>query len=543
MTHQSISLTDTQPNKAGQSPMAMFDTIKSKFIFNLIAAVGAVLVSVIVAYFIATNSIHAIMTNDLISVADALEKNVNYIAKIEPKAYKEEAFKEDIKSIKIGESGYVYFINADGVMTIHPKDEGKSKAGHDYIDHIRADKAGGIYEYVSATTGQDKIAAYRYIPAWDMWVIPGINKADYFDALKASFLKWFLFLGSILIAILVSINYFSGRSILGPIEELDHVSADLAHGNGDLTKRLPILNGQDEIGIASGYVNTFIEKIQSTINDTKEITHAAVRSTSVLNTAASNLSQQSQKANTLAHNTNQTASEIGRSLTQNVDMARDTLENTRNSAKELESVRSIAHIITSEIYNATQMSNDLGERFAQLSSEASSVSGVLSIISDIADQTNLLALNAAIEAARAGEHGRGFAVVADEVRKLAERTQKSLTEINSIISVVIQSISDSSDMMNANSENIERLGERSQEIDSKIDSTTNTLNTNVLTSQKSVETSEAMAVKLNEIIAKVSEMSKLSEGNQEEIQQITQIVSELYQAATTLNSNLAQFKS
>lgn len=523
--------------------MAIFNTIKSKFIFNLVAAVGAVLVSVIVAYFIATSSIKDIMTNDLITVADSLEKNVNYISKIEPKAYEETVFKEGIKSIKIGESGYVYFINADGVMTIHPKDEGQSKAGHNYIDHIRADKAGGIYEYVSSTTGQDKIAAYRYIPAWDMWVIPGINKADYFDALKASFFKWFLILGSLLTALLVSINYISGRSILGPLEELDHVSADLAHGDGDLTKRLPILNTKDEIGIASGYVNTFIQKIQSTINDTKEITSSAVTSTTSLNTAASNLSRHSEKANTLAQNTNQTASEIGRSLTQSVDMARDTLENTRNSAKELESVRSIAHIITNEIYTATQMSNDLGERFSQLSSEASSVSGVLSIISDIADQTNLLALNAAIEAARAGEHGRGFAVVADEVRKLAERTQKSLTEINSIISVVIQSISDSSDMMNANSENIERLGERSQEIDTKIDSTTNALNTNVATSKKSVETSEMMALKINEIIAKVSEMSTLSEHNQNEIKQVADIATDLYHAASNLNSNLAQFKS
>jgi methyl-accepting chemotaxis protein len=483
------------------------------------------------------------MTNDLITVANTLEQNVNYIAKIEPKAYQEDDFKKGIKSIKIGESGYVYFINADGVMTIHPKDEGKNKAGHDYIDHIRADKAGGIYEYVSATTGQDKIAAYRYIKAWDMWVIPGINKADYFDALKASFFKWFLFLGTLLTSILILINYISGKSILRPIEELDHVSADLAHGNGDLTKRLPILNQQDEIGIASGYVNTFIEKIQSTINDTKEITHAAVKSTTVLNSAATNLSQQSQKANTLAHNTNETASQIGLSLNQSVTMARDTLENTQSSANELESVRAIAHIITSEINNATQMSNDLGERFSQLSSEASSVSGVLSIISDIADQTNLLALNAAIEAARAGEHGRGFAVVADEVRKLAERTQKSLTEINSIISVVIQSISDSSDMMNANSQNIERLGERSQEIDAKIDSTTAALCNNVETSRKSVETSEGMAVKINEIIAKVSEMSNLSESNQSEINQIAQIASELYTAATNLNTQLGHFKS
>lgn len=110
-----------------------------------------------------------------------------------------------------------------------------------------------------------------------------------------------------------------------------------------------------------------------------------------------------------------------------------------------------------EMDRMTQSVGDVLQRTQEVIRQSDDIKMIITIIGDIAEQTNLLALNAAIEAARAGEHGRGFAVVADEVRKLAERTQKSLSEINANVGILIQSITDIGDAIEGQAKGISEI--------------------------------------------------------------------------------------
>ena len=131
----------------------------------------------------------------------------------------------------------------------------------------------------------------------------------------------------------------------------------------------------------------------------------------------------------------------------------DKLSNSSNiQNKNIRSVQTDIEHINSDI-------SVIVDKTEQVDTQSNEIKNVMNLIGDIAEQTNLLALNAAIEAARAGEYGKGFAVVSEEIRKLAEKTQKSLAEIEIIINTLSQSTTESVEGIHQQSEEITKISE------------------------------------------------------------------------------------
>ncbi|MEA5522466.1 methyl-accepting chemotaxis protein [Limnoraphis robusta] len=127
-----------------------------------------------------------------------------------------------------------------------------------------------------------------------------------------------------------------------------------------------------------------------------------------------------------------------------VQVLTDAIQRVADSAREAEEVARSAAAVATRGGEAVQMTvagilkiretvAETTREVKRLAESSQEISKIVAIISQIASRTNLLALNASIEAARAGEAGRGFAIVADEVRQLADRSAKSLKEIEQIV--------------------------------------------------------------------------------------------------------------
>ncbi len=345
----------------------------------------------------------------------------------------------------------------------------------------------------------------------------------------------------ILIFILL-IVLFTSRRIGKSLTNIELTSKDLAEGKGDLTQKLNI-QGNDEIARVSQYINRFIEKVQITVKEAKSASAENSSISEELSQTSLQIGYKVEEEAKVVQDATKKGKELQEVLNRSIVEAKETKEEVTKTGKKLQNAKSKIAELSHGVHASSVAEVEMAQKLQQLNADAEQVKGVLTVISDIADQTNLLALNAAIEAARAGEHGRGFAVVADEVRTLAERTQKSLAEINATINVIVQSISDTTEQINLNSKKASQLAQNSTEVENDIDESVDNMQHAISDIEKIINGYVNNADATNIIITEVEKLNHLSSENARSVEEIASAVEHMSQMSVKLTDLLVKYKT
>lgn len=461
-----------------------------------------------------------------------------------------------LRELRYDGSNYFWINDMQGVMLMHPikpQLEGKDLLGFKDPDgvmlfanmvNIVRSSGKGFVPYRWGKKGNDapveKVSFVQGFSPWG-WVL---GSGVYLDDIQEEFMNSAIVVLAIGFCLYIALTFFLitlTRTILRPLNKTIQTMKGIAHGEGDLTVRLPE-SGQDELTELAISFNQFTDKIAVLIRKASNGSHQVKTAVEVLsrdNKENERLSGvQSQQTLAVAA----AMEEMQASIQEVSANASAAATETNNSQGVINAGKHTFETATQDIHNLESNIKSAAQVIQDLANETHNIGSVLEVIRNIAEQTNLLALNAAIEAARAGEQGRGFAVVADEVRTLANRTQQSTEEIQNMITRLqngaknaVQVIESSTKLSEHSTLQVSKASGALEHMSQAI-TTINDMNLLIAAA------AEQQAATVAEVNRNISEISDLSQAALASVQRGSEQASLLAMEGGQLDEQLSQFK-